>query len=900
MGPDKLELLFNPKSIAVFGASELGQSVGSMVFANLLEGSFSGPVVPINPKYKKVSGITCYPSARSALKKNRSIDLAVIATPAETVPEIIRQCGKSGIHHAIILSAGFGETDKAGKALDAALAKAARKNKVRFIGPNCVGLVRPNISMNATFLKSATPKGNIALVSQSGALCSAISDWAEPHNLGFSALVSLGNSTDTGFGDVLKFLTNDSKTDAILLYVEGIRYSRSFISSLRMAAREKPIIVLKAGRHNISSKAAHTHTGALIGSDAVFDAALERAGAVRVDTFGQLFAAAEILSASTRSKGSRLCIITNGGGAGVLAADRAGDLNLVLPSPSQTTLTKLNKTLSPYWSRDNPIDILGDAKAESYGIALSASIADENFDGVLVMLTPQAMTNAETAAQAVIDAIPKNNKKPVLTCWMGETSVAKARKLLSENGVPDFLTPERAVEAFSYLAKHHRNKNLALEVPGPFSRDHQPDIKDARGIIEKALDDGRTMLSDIESKLVLKAFDIPVNEPIIANSLKSAQAVAAKIGYPVAVKINSPQISHKSDIGGVRIGVMNRDGVAAAWKEVTKNASTAMPEAEILGVTIEPMAKIADARELLIGTSKDPIFGPTILFGAGGTMVEVLRDSAVSLPPLNTVLANRLVDRTKVSRLLETFRGKPGVDRGAVINVLLRVSDLVCEIPEIEELDINPLLAGPSGVISIDARIRVGQRDKPAKQYDHMAIQPYPRHLVQKQKLDDGTILTIRPIRPEDAQSEQDFVRSLSSKTKQFRFMHAMTELTPTMLARFTQIDYDREMALIASTQEDGEAVQHGVARYIANQDDTSCEFAIVVADRQQHMGIGTRLMKALMDAAWSQGITLIEGTVLADNYAMLELMKDLKFTIEPSTEERGVMDVYRKLKKAI
>jgi len=893
MGPSILEQMFNPKSIAVFGASQNSHSVGSMVYQNLLDGGFQGAVVPINPKYEEVSGRKCYPTVANV---EETIDLAVIATPAATVAKIIRQCGRAGIHNAVVLSAGFGETGPKGRKLNADLHKTAKQSGVRFIGPNCVGLERPWLSMNATFLKPITPKGGLALVSQSGALCSAISDWAEPHDLGFSAVVSLGNSTDIGFGDVIKFLATDSNTKAILLYVEGVHYARSFISSIRQAALIKPVIVLKAGRHNQSAKAASTHTGALVGSDAVFDAALERAGAVRVETYGQLFAAAEILSVTARANGNRLGIVTNGGGAGVLAADRAEDLNLDLAAPSPETITCLSKTLPAFWSKRNPIDILGAASAESFGDAVKAAVSDTNFDGVLVMLTPTAMVDATDAAMAVIDAIPKNNRKPVLACWMGETAVAQARKLLSKNGIPDFEMPERAVEAFSYLAKHDRNKKLSLETPGPLSDTKPVDAKTVRAIIQKVLDDDRTMLSDIESKSVLTAYHIPVNETIEADSLVQAHTAASKLGYPVAVKINSPQISHKTDVGGVRISVMDAEGVTSAWGEIMQNVQSAMPKAKILGVTVEPMVTLPSARELLVGASRDPIFGPTILFGAGGTMVEILRDSAVSLPPLNAVLANRLINRTKVSRLLDAFRDKPAIDHDAVINVLLRVSDLVCEIPEIVELDINPLFAGPTGVISIDARIRIKPWPSTKGRYDHMAIQPYPRHLVQKSQLDDGTPFTIRPIRPEDAQSEQDFVSKLSSQTKHFRFMGGLTKLTPTMLARFTQIDYDREMALLALTEDDGKQEQQGVARYVVNKDDTSCEFAVVVSDRLQHHGIGKRLMNALMDAARTQGLTLIEGTVLSDNHAMLDLMTRLGFTIKPSYQERGLMIVGRQL----
>jgi len=882
----QLDRLFNPTSIAVFGASDEDGSVAARVFANLLAGAFAGPIVPINPKHAEVSGRPCYATLAEA---RQPVDLAVIATPAATVADIVRQCGDADVRHAIVLSAGFGETGPSGRIREAELADTARQAGVRFLGPNCVGLVRPWLGLNATFLNADTPKGGLALISQSGALCSAISDWAEPHHLGFSAIVSLGNSLNIDFGDTLTFLATDPKTSAILLYVEGIRDARSFLSGLRIAARLKPVIVLKAGRHTQGSKAANTHTGALIGSDAVFDAALERAGAVRAETFGQLFAAAEILSAGRPARGKRLCIITNGGGAGVLAADRAGDLQLDLPAPSEATIQALNAFLPAYWSKSNPVDILGDAPPETYREAVRLCAQDDNFDGLLVMLTPQAMTQATDAAAKVVEALPSASGKPVLACWMGETSVADARNLLSRNRIPDFTTPERAVEAFSYLAKHELHRRLALETPGPLSDLTPPDIDGARMILTAALAEGRTVLSDIESKAILRAFRIPCNTTIAAGSAAAALVAAETVGFPVAMKINSPQIAHKSDVGGVRINVMSAADVQVAYRELTASAHSVRPDAVVLGVTVEPMAKVEDARELVVGVSRDPVFGPTILFGAGGTMVEILRDSAVSLPPLNEVLANRFIERTRVAGLLRAFRNRAAVDRTAVINVLLRVSDLVCEFPEIEELDINPLMAGPQGVVAVDARIGISRPPASLGPYGHMAITPYPRHLVQRDLLADGTPLTIRPIRPEDAESEKSFVRELSEEARRFRFLYALHELPPDMLARFTQLDYAREMALVAFTEEGGKPVQQGVARYVINPDGTSCEFAIVVSDKRQNQGIGTRLMTALIDAARDHRLTIMEGKVLATNRSMLQLMSDLGFTVTLSDDEPDI-----------
>jgi len=886
-----LSLMFNPTSIAVFGASTSAKSVGAKVFANLQAGGFEGEIIPINPKYKKLDKLVCY---KSVADYDGDIDLAVIATPAATIPRILRDCGEAGIKNAIVLSAGFREAGVQGKALEAQLLEEARRAGVRFIGPNCVGLVRPWLGMNATFLRSDTPKGRLALVSQSGALCSAISDYAGPHDLGFSALVSLGNSSDIDFGEVLHFLATDPKTDAILLYVEGVRDAKSFVSALRTAARSKPVIVLKTGRNTQSSKAANTHTGALIGSDAVFDAALSRGGAVRANTFGQLFAAAEILSSHKRAAGNRLGIVTNGGGAGVLAADRAGDLKVDIAQPSAETLATLEKILPEYWSRANPIDILGDAGPDKFAAAVKAGIADPNFDGVLVMLTPQAMTEATEAAKAVVKALPKRLRKPVIACWMGESSVAAGRTHLSANDVPDFTTPERAVEAFSYLAQHNRHQKLSLETPGPQANTNPPDLDGARMIISAALSEGRSMLSDVESKAILRAFHIPINITLEAHSASEALVAAETVGFPVAMKINSPQITHKSDVGGVRIDIMTAVDVKLAYREITQAAAVARPDAEILGVTVEQMARVEDARELVIGASRDPVFGPAIMFGAGGTMVEILRDNAVSLPPLNEVLANRLIDRTRVSRLLDAFRDRHAVDRAAVVRVLLQVSDIVCELPEITELDINPIFAGPGGVIAVDARIAIARPPIKDGPYDHMAIHPYPRHLVRNDHLSDGTTLTIRPIRPEDAESEQTFVRELSPQARQFRFMGAMNELSPELLARFTQIDYRREMAFVAIVDEAGTPRQHGVARYVINPDNQSCEFAIVVSDKVQHQGIGTKLMKALIHAARDHGLSVIEGTVLSRNTMMLRLMKELGFSVSSQPDDPDVVLVQR------
>lgn len=887
MRPHRLEAIFNPQSIAVVGASDDPASVGGRVFKNLISDGFAGPVVPVNPKHKKVAGKKCVASLKDL---ERPVDLAVIAAPASAVVDIIKECGEQRIGAAVVLSAGFGETGGAGADLETRLIDAARRAGVRFIGPNCLGIMRPGNGVNATFLSGSAPDGKLALVSQSGALCAAIVDWARPHHLGFSTVVSLGNAVDVGFGDVLDYLATDPNSQAILLYIEGIKHAPAFMSGLRVAARSKPVIVLKAGRHDRGSKAASTHTGALVGSDEVFDAALERAGVVRAMTFGQLFAAAEMLSSNKRVGGNRLAIVTNGGGAGVLATDRAEELGVAVPELEASTLAALDDALPPYWSHGNPVDILGDAGPDQYAKAVAACLEDKNVDGLLVMLTPQAMSDPDAVASALVEVAGDKKSKPVLACFMGEVRVDKARDLLSSNRIPDFTTPERAVEAFSYLARYKLNQELLLQTPGPFSGDREmPDADGSRMIIEAALAEGRTMLSDMESKAILSAFRIDCSRTIEAESATEALIAAETLGFPVAMKISSPQISHKSDVGGVRTGIMTGQDVRTAFEQLVGNVRKARPEAEIRGVTVERMVSGSDVRELMIGVKRDEVFGPVISFGAGGTMAEILRDNAVALPPLNHVLAGRLIDRTRVASLLGPFRSMPAVDKAAVENVLLRVSDMVCELPHIQELDINPLFAGASTVMAVDARISVSRPPATLVPYAHMSIRPYPGHLINTSFLPNGQELTIRPIRPEDAEYEKAFINSLSAEAKYYRFMQNIGELTPQMLVRFTQIDYAREMALVAIVKDDGQTKQVGVARYIINPDGQSCEFAIVVSDELRNQGIGSTLMKRLMEAAREHGLKSIEGEVLADNTRMLSLMKSLDFSLQTAPYDPAI-----------
>jgi len=891
MGPHQLESLFSPRSLAIFGASEQPDSVGTRVLRNLMQSGYKGEIYPINPKYPEVHGFKCYKSLKEI---DNPVETAIIASPAKTLNNIVRDCGEQGVANAVVLTAGFRESGDKGARLEKTLIDTARHYNIRLLGPNCLGLMRPSVGMDATFLDTPALAGRLALVSQSGALCTAILDWAKPHQMGFSTVVSLGNAADIDFGDVLDYLAVDHQTDAILLYIEGIQDARAFMSGLRAAARSKPVIVLKVGRNSRGSKAASTHTGAIIGSDDVFDAALERAGVVRAMTFGQLFAAAEILSTNKRVNGNRLAIITNGGGPGVLATDRAEDLKVELAELDENTCKGLDKILPPFWSHGNPVDILGDSPPGKYGETLALCLKDPNVDGILTLLTPQAMTKPLKAAEAVVEAAGRQKNKPVLTCWMGETQVREARKFLSANRLPSFATPERAVEAFAYLSRYRRNQQLLLQTPGPLSDSREPDTEGARMIIEAALAEGREMLSDTESKAILSAFRIHTTTTLEARSPTEALVAAESLGFPVVMKISSPQISHKSDVGGVRTNILTAADVRTTFKTLIDDTLNLMPNVPIKGVTIEPMAATSDSRELMVGVKRDPVFGPVIAFGAGGTTAEILSDSAVALPPLNRVLVQRLIGRTRVSGLLGRFRQMPEIDKVSVENVLLRVSEMACELPHIQELDINPLLADGEGVVAVDARIRVERPPTSPTPYSHMAIHPYPSHLIKRTHLPDGTLLTVRPIRPEDADIEQEFVRNLSPEAKYFRFMQTLQELTPEMLVRFTQLDYSREMALIAVIREKKKRIQLGVARYTINPDRRSCEFALAVSDKRRRMGIGSQLMEALMEAARSQGVHVIEGQVLSDNQRMLSLMQELGFSVRPARDDPGVRVVER------
>jgi acetyltransferase len=720
------------------------------------------------------------------------VELAVIATPAQTVPDIIEECGIHGVKAAVIITAGFGEIGAEGAALERKMLEAARQyNGIRLIGPNCLGIMRPSIGLNATFNKGSANIGNIALVSQSGALCTAILDWATLNDVGFSSVVSMGSSTDVDFGEILDYLVSDSQTQSILMYIEGIRNARSFMSALRAAARIKPVILVKVGRHPAGSKAAMSHTASLVGADDVFDAAIRRVGVVRVQNVTELFTAARSLSCGFRPAGNRLAIVTNGGGPAVMAADRAADLGLTMAVLSDSTVEYLNEHLPSNWPHCNPVDIIGDAQSDRYYHAVTACLNDENVDGVLAILTPQAMTKPLESAQVLIDigsANSTHHSKPLLACWMGETQVLESRKLFTKAHRPHFRTPEVAVEVFSHLYDYYRNQKMLMQMPGPLSHHIEPDVESARLIIESAMEDRRRILTEMESKALLSAFHIPVAHTMVARSPSEALLIAQQLGFPVAMKINSPDVSHKTDAGGVVLNLANAHQVRAAYQHIIDNVQHNLPNAKMDGISIEPMIVKPNGRELMVGVTNDPVFGPVITFGAGGTSVEIMGDRAVALPPLNHFLVKDLIQGTHIAKMLGQFRNMPPANMAALEDVLLRVSEMVCELPLLMEMDINPLILDETGALGCRCACGRGRiRKSVPTGTAHMAIYPYPTHLVTHWQLSDGADITIRPIRPEDAILVKRFVHDLSDESKYFRFMNSVQELTEEMLARLTQ-----------------------------------------------------------------------------------------------------------------
>jgi len=820
-------------------------------------------------------------------------DLAIIALPPGDVAAALEIAGRVSCRAALVISSGIGAEQAA------ELKKIARREGVFLLGPNCLGLQRPQLQLNASAAGPLARVGSLALVSQSGALTASMLDWASSNGVGFSSVVSLGPNTSVDIAQVLDFLANDAQTHSIIVYLEGISNARRFMSALRMAANAKPVVVLKAGRRPAGNEAAQTHSGTIVGSDDVFDAALRRAGAVRVRSFVELFSAAKCLASRYRPVGKRLAIVTNGGGPGVLAADWINEIALQLGKLSAESAAALKPLLHEQASLSDLIDLSEEASPEHYKAAIEAACHDKAIDGVLAIYSPKVGGDASAVARA-LGEIKRSIGKPLLCCWMGDATVQAARAILNEAAIPSFRTPEAAVGAFGNIASFYQNQLLLQQTPPPLSTLAKPDIEAARLVIESVLAERRKVLTEMESKTLLSAFHIPVTNTILARNANEAMMIATQLGYPVALKIASPDISHKSDVQGVVLNLASGTAVRDAYNDMVERVGRLLPQARINGITVQKMARARRGREIYIGLVSDEPFGPVIVFGAGGTMIELINDRAMELPPLNQFLARRLIERSRVAETLGEWRGASAVDMDALEQLLLRVSEMVCELPQLREMDINPIIIDESGAVAVDARIVIDNAPQAvsgrSSNYGHLSILPYPARYEQIWPLPGGGEYAVRPIHPDDAQMLQDLVQQLSPESRYFRFVSSMVELPPSMLARFTLIDYDREMALVAVAKErfagaDGEISETerivGVSRYITNPDQSSCEFSLLVADDFKGRGLGSRLMESIMDVAREKGLAEIEGLVLANNPGMLKLMRSLGFTVKPFEEDR-------------
>ena len=878
-----LDHLFRPGSVALFGASDQPASVGAVLARNLRGGGFAGRLMLVNPKHATVDGEPCHPDVASLPE---TPDLAVIATPADAVPGLVAALGARGTKAAVVVTAGFGEGAVArGQALRQAMLDAARPHLLRIVGPNCLGIIVPGRGLNATFAHLGAQPGKLAFVTQSGAVLAGVLDWASARNIGFSHLVSVGDMVDVDFGDLLDYLALDPATSAILLYVEAVTHARKFMSAARSASRLKPVIVLKAGRHEEGARAAASHTGALAGADAVHEAAFRRAGMLRVRTLQELFDAVEILARSAPVAGDRLAVVTNGGGFGVLATDAVVDEGGRLAQLAPETLARLDAVLPPAWSRGNPVDLVGDAPGRRYADALSVLFEDHGVDAILALNCPTAVASSVEAARAVSETMRTKRRIPLVAGWVGDSTMAvEARRTLEAARLPVYETPEDAVRSVMHLVRYRRSQEALLETPPSVPEEFAPDLEVVRQVIAAALDLGREWLTEPEAKSVLAAYRIPVAETRVAPTVEDAVAAARAVGFPVALKILSPDITHKSDVGGVALDLADDAHVQAAGEGMLARVRAAAPAARIDGFAVQRMVRRPRAQELIVGVSEDAQFGPVVLFGQGGTAAEVIADRALALPPLNMRLAYDLMAQTRAYRLLRGYRDRPAADLDAIALVLLKVAQLAADFAEVTELDINPLLADEHGVIALDARIRVAQTGKRAE--ERLAIRPYPKELEEEISLADGRGLWLRPIRPEDEPALIAWFHKLSLEAVRLRFFAPLKELTHQAAARLTQIDYDREMAFVLVEHgSPGAAELYAVGRIAADPDNEQAEFALTVRDDVAGRGLGTLLMHRLIDHARRRGVREIFGHVLRENRRMLGICRRLGFREEADPE---------------
>ncbi len=882
MSTRNLDKLFDPKSVAVIGASNTKGSVGYILLRNLIGAEYEGVVYPVNRTAMSVQGIQAYPTISQVPRK---IDLAIIAVPAKTVPDVVRECGEAGVSGAVIVSSGFKEIGAQGKKLEEQVLSIAESYGLRLVGPNCLGYVRPGRHLNATFAHVMPEAGRVAFISQSGALGTAILDWATANKVGFSAFVSVGSMCDVDFGDLIDYFGADPQTNSIILYVEALPDARKFMSAARHFAKTKPIIVVKSGRSARAAMAAASHTGAIAGDDTLYSAAFRRAGVVRVDEIQDLFDASEALSRVSSPRGPALGIVTNAGGPGVMATDRLLSLGGELAELRPETDAKLKECLPSFAARGNPVDVGGDADAERYATAAAALMDDPNCDGVLAILTPQAMSYPTQTAEALIEVARRHPRKPLLTSFMGEIKVAEGIAAFRSAHVPTFDAPEDAVRAYLYMYQYTKSLQVLYETPTDILPQFNPDRDKVKGIFVEVARQQRSTLTEIEAKDVLEAYGLPVVKTVLATSPEECAKLAEQIGFPVAIKILSHDITHKSDVGGIALNVRSAPEAAKQFSKITERVHAAKPEAKLMGVTVQAMSR--GGYEVIIGSRKDRTFGPALMFGMGGTGVELYRDVAVDFPPLNQALAKTMINDTKVSQLLRGYRGGTPVDMEALEQALVKVSYLLVDFPEIVEMDVNPLQVRPDGMAALDARIMIEPRDvrKIAQAGSHLIISMYPTKYDWQINLGQEKV-ELRAIRPEDEELWREMIGSLSDATAEYRFFGPVKEITKTMLVRYCHIDYDREIAIAAIGGKGRKRQMLGVARLtIETANAEEGEFAIVVRDSYQRKGLGSRLMTALIEAARDQYVREIYGHVLANNSGMLRFAESLGFDIRPSDD---------------
>ncbi len=876
----ELNSIFKPQRIALIGASNNPKSVGGIVLKNLVGAGFNGVIYPINPKREAVMGITCFPDVKSLPK---TPDLAVIMTGAKFVPDLIRECGEAGVNGVVIISAGFKECGESGKELeDKVKNEVAKFPEMRVIGPNCLGFIVPGLNLNVSFADGMPKKGSVAFISQSGALCTSVLDWAKEAKIGFSYFVSIGNAMDVSFGDLIDYFGQDPNTKSIVLYVESVIDARAFMSAARAFARKKPIIVYKSGRFPESAAAAASHTGALASEDSIYDAVFRRAGVARVYNIGNIFDFTDLIGRKRVPKGSGLALVTNAGGPGVMATDALISQGGKLVELSSDTMKSLNDYLPPYWSHGNPVDVLGDAPPERFAEATRIVLDDENVDAVLVVLTPQAMTAPTETAKAIIELSGKTSKL-IMAAWLGGASMKEGVDLYNKSGIPAYTTPEQAIDAFMILSGYSKNLDLLYETPKEvpvsfsYDRDHLRQ-KYLTDIFPKA-----DILSEDDSKLLINDYGITTTHPTVAKNEDEAVEIARDKGYPVVLKIHSPDITHKSDSGGVVLNIKNDEMVRVAYHTMLETVRVRVPDARIEGITIQKMIKTKNAVELILGIKKDPVFGTVMLVGMGGTSAELFKDKRLEFPPLNERLARRMIESLKIYPLLTGYRGTKPKNIEKLIEVLIRLSYLAADYPEIKELDINPVLVTPDDVIALDARIVVDKEllGKEQEPYSHLILRPYPDTLIRKIVLKDGTKALLRPIKPEDEPLWLELLGSCSKESIYFRFRYDFHFNAHEVATQFCFIDYDREMGIVAEIEEDGRKKLIGVGRLIADPDLESAEYAVLITDKWQGKDLGRYLTEFCIEIAGNSHVKKVIALTTKDNKPMISVFRKLGFIVE-------------------